>query len=252
MAAEQTRQAAPAQATSQLPLFYKKVVPLSKERHKQLYMEPVPGYAFAAETNSVYMAAVEFPRAAGEYPIVFGRDPQGNIFPVALLGLKRNENLFVRNGKWDARYIPAYARRYPFILATPGAEVRQFTVCIDEAYPGFNTAKEGQALFDAKGKESKVLEQAINFLKEYQSHVELTARFCKNLAELDVLEPVQANISMKSGQKYAIGGFQAVSRKKLKAVPPKKLVDLIKSDQMELIYCHLISLGNITALTGKL
>lgn len=236
-----------------LPLFYKKVVPLSKEQHKKLYIEPVEGFAFATETNSVYIAAAEFPRACREYPIVFASDNQGGIFPVALLGLKKNQNLFVdKGGKWNADYIPAYARRYPFILATPDAKKNQFTVCIDESYPGFNTAKEGQPLFNAKGEDGPVLKQAVEFLKDYQAHVRLTETFCKSLLEMEILEPVQANVALKSGQKLSIAGFQCVSRKKLKELAPKKLTDLLKSDQLELIYCHLQSLNNINNLTRRL
>lgn len=236
-----------------LPLFYKKVVPLSKEQHKKLYIEPVEGFAFATDTNSLYAAVAEFPRASREYPIVFAPDNTGGIFPVVLLGLKRNQNLFVgKDGKWNADYIPAYARRYPFILATPDAKKNQFTVCIDESYPGFNTAKEGQPLFNAKGEDGPVLKQAVEFLKDYQSHVRLTESFCKGLQELDVLEPVQANVALKSGQKLSIAGFQCVSRKKLKELAPKKLADLAKSDQLELIYCHLQSLNNINNLTRRL
>ena len=244
---------ATAASTPMMPLFYKKVVPLSKEQHKKLYLEPVEGFNFAAGTNSLYIAAAEFPRASREYPIVFGRDAQNNLFPLALLGLKKNQNLFVDDaGKWNADYVPAYARRYPFILATPDAKKAQFTVCIDESYPGFNTAKEGQPLFNTKGDEGPVLKQAVDFLKDYQSHVRLTDAFCKGLEELEILEPMQANVSMKSGQKFAIAGFQCVSRAKLKELAPKKLVDLAKSDHLELIYCHLQSLNNMNNLTRKL
>jgi hypothetical protein len=82
--------------------------------------------------------------------------------------------------------------------------------------------------------------------------VRLTEAFCKNLAELEVLEPMQANISLKSGQKYAVGGFLCVNRAKLKAVPAKKVGELLKSDQLELIFLHLHSLNNVAALTGKI
>ena len=211
------------------------------------------GFAFAAGTNSLYVAAAEFPRASHEYPVVFAQDPQGSLFPLVLLGLKKNENLFVdKSGKWSADYIPAYVRRYPFILAAPDAKTNQFTVCIDESYAGFNTAKEGQPLFNAKGEDGPVLKQAIDFLKEYQTHVRLTDAFCKNLKELDILEPMQANVSLKSGQKLSVAGFQCVSRAKLKELAPKKLVELAKSDQLELIYCHLQSLTNVSNLTRKL
>jgi hypothetical protein len=239
---------------SMQPLFYKNIVPLNKERHKDMYIEASESFAFAGESNSLYIAAVEFPRAAAEYPIVFGSDGEGNVFPVVLLGLKNNQNLFVdKKGKWNADYIPAYTRRYPFILAASGGEgEEQFTVCIDEGYPGFNTAKKGQPLFDDKGEQSTVLKQAVDFLKDYQNHIRLTSEFCRNLASLEILEPMQANIEMKAGDKFAIGGFQCVSRDKLKALAPEKLRALVQSGQMELIYAHLLSLNNINALMNKL
>ncbi len=238
--------------TSQ-PLFYKKVVPLNKERHKNLYLEPIEGYTFAADTNSLYIAAIEFVKAAAEYAIVFGKDADNTVYPVVLLGLKPNQNLFVdKKGKWNADYVPAYARRYPFILATPDAANPTFTVCVDESFTGFNTAKEGQPLFDKKGKESAILKQAVEFLQDYQKNVQLTNLFCSNLVKNELLELVQANIEMKTGDKYAIGGFQCVSRKKLKELKPEKLAELAKTDELELIYSHLFSLNNINGLIKKL
>jgi len=236
-----------------LPLFYKKVIPLNKDRHKNLHLEPVEGYTFAAETNSLYIAAIEFIKAASEYVIVFGKDAENNsVYPVVLLGLKANQNLFVdKKGKWNAGYIPAYARRYPFILAAPDASSGNFTVCVDEGFSGFNTAKEGQALFDKKGKESAILKQAVEFLQDYQKNVQITTIFCNNLVKLDLLEPMQANVQMKTGDKFAIGGFQCVSRKKLKALKPEKLAELVKSDELELIYTHLFSLNNVGRILQK-
>lgn len=238
------------------PLFYKKVVPLNKEQHEKLFIEPIEGYGFAKETNSLYIAAVEFGKVCREYPIVFGTDAQDAIYPVILLGLKNNQNLFVDDkGKWDADYIPAYARRYPFILASQtndNGEEQKFAVCIDEAYPGFNTADEGQALFDDKGEQTTILNQAVDFLKDYQNHVQITTELCKKINELGILEPMQANIEMKSGEKLSVGGFQCVNREKLNTLKPGKLADLVKTGQMELIYAHLLSLNNVATLLNKL
>lgn len=235
------------------PLFYKKVVALNKERHKNLHLEPVEGYAFANETNSLYIAAIEFIKAASEYVIVFGKGTDNVVYPVVLLGLRIGQNLFVDNkGKWNADYIPAYARRYPFILAAPDGNNANFTVCIDESFSGFNTAKEGQLLFDKKGKESPILKQAIEFLQDYQKNVQLTTLFCNNLAKLDLLEPMQANIQLKTGDKFAIGGFFCVNRKKLKQLNPEKLAELARTDELELIYTHLSSLNNVGKLMKKM
>ena len=233
------------------PLFYKNVVPINKEQHGALCIEPVEGFDFANESSSLYIAAIEFAQAAKEYAIVFGKDNDGMVFPSVVLGLEAGQNLYIDDkGQWNARYIPAYARRYPFILARANGS-EQFTVCIDEGYTGFNTAKEGKPLFDAKGEQTEILTQAVDFLKEYQNHVDLTRAFCENLAKLDLLEPMTANIEMKSGEKLSIGGFYAVNRDKLKAVKPGKLADLVKTDQMELLYLHLQSLRNVNLLMEK-
>ncbi len=235
------------------PLFYKKVVPLNKEVHGELYIENIEGYQHTKETNSIYIAAVEFLQISKEYPIVFAADANKKVFPVALLGLQKNKNLFVDDkGRWTANYIPAYVRRYPFILATQDEKEPTFTVCIDESFPGFNTAKEGQPLFDNSKKPVDILNQAIDFLKDYQNHVQLTTLFCENLSKLDVLEPMQANIEFVGGEKSSLGGFMGVNREKLKALKPAQLAELVKTDQMELIYAHLASLSNMNDLMKRL
>lgn len=240
-------------ATSALPLFYKKVVPLNKEVHGELYIEGIEGYTHTKETNSIYIAAIEFLRVSREYPIVFAKGADDVVFPVALLGLEKNKNLFVDDkGAWTANYIPAYVRRYPFILATADDNKDNFAVCVDESFPGFNTAKEGKALFDEKGEQTDVLSQAVDFLQDYQSHVKLTTLFCENLSKLDILEPMQANIERSSGEKMSLGGFMGVNREKLKALKPAKLAELLKSDQMELIFAHLASLSNLNELMKRI
>jgi SapC protein len=236
-----------------LPLFYKKVVPLNKEVHGNLYIEGIEGYSHTKETNSIYIAAVEFLQISKEYPIVFAKGIDEKIFPVALLGLQQNQNLFVDSkGNWTADYIPAYVRRYPFILATPDDKEPSFTVCFDESYPGFNTAKEGSPLFDSEGEQLDILNQAIDFLKDYQTHVQLTTQFCENLSKLDLLEPMQANIEHADGDKSSLGGFMGINREKLKALKPAQLTELVKTGQMELIFAHLASLTNINDLMKRL
>jgi SapC len=236
-----------------LPLFYKKVVPLNKEVHGELYIESIEGYTHTKETNSIYIAAIEFLQVSREYPIVFAKGADDLVFPVALLGLEQNQNLFVdNNGVWTANYIPAYVRRYPFILATADDNKDNFAVCIDESFPGFNTAKEGNALFNEKGEQNDILSQAVDFLKDYQTHVQLTTLFCENLSKLGILEPMQANIERATGEKTSLGGFMGVNREKLKALKPAKLAELLKSDHMELIFAHLASLSNLNTLMKRI
>jgi len=92
--------------------FYKNPVPLNKNEHKDKKISSLgQSFMFAEKTNSVILAGVEFTEAAKEYPIVFTQAGD-KIVPVALLGLRNEENLYVgANGAWDGRYIPSFVRR---------------------------------------------------------------------------------------------------------------------------------------------
>lgn len=238
---------------SSQPLFYKKIVPLNKEAHGDWSVEAVVNYKHTSETNSLYIAAIEFIKAANEYPIVFGIGEDGSVFPVVILGLRKNENLYInKKGEWLANYVPAYIRRYPFILATGEEASGNFTVCIDEDCPGFNKKGKGTNLFDENGNQTELLNNSVEFLKEYQNHIQLTTLFCKNIKELDLLEPMKADVKLADGEEISLGGFMGVNREKLKALDAEKLESLVKTDQMELIYAHLTSLGNIDSLMKKL
>jgi hypothetical protein len=238
---------------SSQPIFYKKIVPLNKETHGDWSVEAVANFKHTSETNSLYIAAIEFIKAANEYPIVFGIGEDESVFPVVILGLRKNENLYVnKKGEWLANYIPAYVRRYPFILATGEEGSDQFTVCIDSDCPGFNKKGKGISLFDKEGNESELLKNSVEFLKEYQNHIQLTTLFCKNINDLGLLEPMKADVKMADGEEISLGGFMGINRAKLKALDADKLVNLVKTDQLELIYAHLTSLGNIDSLMTKL
>ncbi len=239
------------QPEPQLPLFYKKIVPLNKEQHADLYVEPADNFKYTKDSNSIYIAAVEFPKACKEYPIVFGNGPNGAIYPVVLLGLKVKQNLYLgKKGEWLAQYVPAYVRRYPFILASSSPDSKNFAVCVDESFAGFNRNKKGQRLFTEKGQDSAMLKQAVDFLRDYQTQIQLTTLFCNNINKLGLFEPVQATIE-KSGKKEVVGGFMCINRAKLKALAPDKAAELLKTDQMELIFAHLSSLSNMERLLKK-
>ena len=106
-------------------IFYKKVVTLNNKLHADMKVKaPVLGFLFARRTNSVPILANEAASCAAEYPIVFVEGKDG-FAPVVLLGLRQSENLYVNiNGEWDARYIPAFVRRYPYVPGRDAGPVR--------------------------------------------------------------------------------------------------------------------------------
>ena len=128
--------------------------------------------------------------------------------PAAVLGVRTDENLYVTTeGSWRARYIPAFVRRYPFVFSSHD-EGKTFTLCIDEAFPGFNQDGHGERLFDSDGKPTPYASNVLKFLQQYQFEFQRTQGFCKKLKDLNLLGPMQAQIKLSTGEHMALRGFQ--------------------------------------------
>jgi hypothetical protein len=232
-------------------LIYETAVPVTSGRHAQSSVEVGTDYSFTKNVNSLPLMAVEFPQAAPDYAIIFAGSAEA-VMPAVILGARGNENLFLSDsGEWQAKYIPAFARRYPFIFSS-SEDGKTFTLCIDENFSGFNKEGRGQRLFTDDGKPTPYVESVLKFLQEYRNQFLLTQEFCKKLVELNLLEPMQAQFTMVSGEKMSLSGFMVVDRKKLKALPGDVLAELAKTDQLELVYLHLQSMRNFTAVKDRL
>jgi hypothetical protein len=232
-------------------LIYETVVPLTAARHGGCSVEIGDDYAFSGKVNSVPLMAVEFPHAAAEYAIVFAGDG-GKLMPAVILGVRDTENLFLsQKNAWDARYIPAFVRRYPFVFSE-SPDGKTLMLCLDEAFAGFKQDTSGQRLFDDDGKPTQYVDNILKFLQEFQTQFLRTQTFCANLRDLDILEPMQAQVELASGEKLALGGFMAVSRPKLKALSGEKLAKLAQTDELELLYLHLQSMRNFSGLKDRL
>ena len=227
-------------------LIYNKAVPVNKKQHTDLYVKTGSNFSFAEKINSTPLMAVEFPNAASEYTIVFtGNDKE--ILPAVILGSQNDENLYYSADKWNAEYVPAFIRRYPFVFSSAD-KGDTFTLCIDEEFSGCNAEGRGERLFDTDGEQTQYLSNVVNFLKEYQSHFKRTQLFCKKLVELELLEPMGAKFTSPDGTQRSLTGFMAINRDKLKALSGDQLAELAKTDGLELAYLHLQSIRNLSKL----
>ncbi len=236
--------------TTQL-LIYETAVPVSSGRHGDCSVASGSNYAFARNVNSVPLMAVEFPSAAPEYPVVFA-GAQDALMPAVILGVRGNENLYLSSdGAWQAKYVPAFVRRYPFVFSTAD-DGKTFMLCVDESFPGFNREGRGQRLFGEDGKPTAYVDNVLKFLQEYQAQFQRTQAFCRKVKDLDLLEPMQAQVSVSTGERLSLTGFWAVNRGKLKALPGDKLAELAKTDELELLYLHMQSMRNFNELRDRL
>jgi len=237
--------------------LYRDPVLLDRTKHRGLRLKRSEGVAFAAQLNSVFVAVSEFPEACKEYVICFvpagdAKDAQGRpeVSPIVLLGLRDNENLFVDpDGGWNARYLPAFVRRYPMGYANTGEG--QTSVMIDNAFEGFNQ-NDGELLVQADGEPAPFLQDVIKFLDNFEVEVQRTRQLCLRIVELDLLKPVTIDITQGDGTKFSAGGVMMIDEAKLKALPDAVVVELTRNGALGLLHAHLISTTNVTRLTERL
>ena len=231
--------------------MFEKVVPVNRERHARSKIREITSFGFASNFHIAYLTMHEFARAAAVYPIVFVEDKDKDAFrPVTLLGLDAGENLFVGEaGKWEASYIPAIIRRYPFALANSGTE-GQFTICIDEGSDLVSLDDkngEGSALFDDKGEPTQVIENVKRYLSELQQMDQITLEFAKTMAELNMFTPLQMRVRNGDREKN-IAGCWVVNEERLNNLSSDKFLELRAKRYLPAIYAQLMSLAQIERL----
>ena len=227
-------------------LIHEMAVPVSVERHGDWSLETATDFGCFGNTNAIPLTTVEFFNASSEYVIVFG-DTQEGVMPSALLGLQRGENRYLsESGVWQARYIPAFVRRYPFVYSVFDKAL-SFALCVDESYPYFNDDGRGEPLFLEGKKPSLFLDRMLRFLEQHQLEFERTRDFCSTLQEFDLLEPMPADL-VAAGDAAALCELKVVNREKAKSLASHKLSALAQSDEFGLLQLHLHSLRNFSVL----
>jgi hypothetical protein len=233
-----------------MPLFYTNPVPLDARKHASIGLKKGFGLNFTTTINAVPINMIEMPQICHFYPIAFS--PDGNATPVALLGLRDNENLFVnKKGEWaEDSYIPAYIRRYPFIFSElPGSD--QLTLCIDM---NDNVTEEGgeQRFFDAEGKATQLAQSALEFCKSYHAAAQQTLEFSKFLAASGLLVDRRAEVNVVGNRRISFSGFKIVDEQKLSELDDKTFLEWRKKGYLPFLYAHLFSGAQWQRLTRLL
>jgi hypothetical protein len=235
--------------------LYRQPVLLDPAQYRNKKMGVLSDFSITKNMHAVFVTATEVPQAALEFPVVFvntgDRDAGGRpmISPIVLLGLVQNENLFLAGTRWDARYIPAFIRRYPFLTANlKGASAPG--VLIDIAWSGFSDT-DGEPLFDAGDKPAPALQRAIQFLEMFEAEAQRTRAFCARLAELDLLKEMKADATLPDGAKMSVDGFFTVDEDKLLKLPDATVLELHRNGMLALLHLHLASLNNLRHMVER-
>ncbi len=236
--------------SSSLPLFYKNPMPLDAQKHSDLSLKKNFGFAFTKGVNAVPINMIEMTQICHHYPIAFS--PDENATPVAILGSRDNENLFLnKKNEWiQGSYIPAYIRRYPFIFSEiPNSD--QLTLCIDNT-DDIISAGEEQKFFDEDGKPSALANNALEFCKSYHAASQATVEFGKALSEQGLLTEREVQINVPGNRRINFSGFQIVDEKKFSELDDTVFLEWRKKGWLPFIYAHLFSGSQWQRLSGLL
>ena len=236
---------------SGLPLFYNQLQPLSSGAHGDWHARPSDKAAFLANAHAVPVTIDEFALVQRYYPIIFsvGKNP----VPLALMGLNEGVNTFV-NGEGALLgevYVPAYVRRYPFMLARLRPDSDELSLCFDPTADVIGKFDEGDALF-AEGQPSDATKAVLDFCEQFEQAGQRTGAFMAELVEHKLLIDGEVTIQPEGApQPFIYRGFQMVSEDRLRELRGDVARKMIQSGLLALVYAHLLSMNLVRDIFAR-
>jgi SapC len=234
-----------------LPLFFKDLVPLSSVDHSTWKARSLDSAPWLADQHAVPVTVDEFASVQRYYPIIFsvGENP----VPLALMGLNEGINTFVdADGKLIGEtYVPAYVRRYPFLLARLRDDSDELSLCFDPTAEALGEFDEGNALFE-DGQPAEATKAILSFCEQFEQAGQRTTAFMKELVDSGLLMDGEVSIQTEEGKDpYIYRGFQMIDEAKLRELRGDQLRKMNESGMLPLIYAHLFSLGVMREVFGR-
>ncbi len=225
-----------------LPMFYKDLVPLNSKEHAKWRVKGLENANFMADQHAIPVTIDEFSSAGRNYPIVFSIGE--NSVPLILMGLNEGVNTFMNEeGRFDEpSYVPAYVRRYPFMLAKLQPDAKELSLCFDPTTEAIGDYKEGDPLFD-KDQPTETTKNILDFCEQFEQAGQRTGQFVEELKKMGLMMDGEVSIQQNGVEKpFVYRGFQMVNEEKLREMRGDELRKLNQNGMLPLIYAHLFSL----------
>jgi hypothetical protein len=189
----------------------------------------------------------EFRNVQAHYPIVFGKSQDGKFTPLALFGFREKQNLFLREGKWDASYLPMMLERVPFLIGNaPNGKV----VHIDLDSPRVSRT-EGEPIFLEQGGNTEFLERITGLLGMLHEGIESTPAFVQALLDHNLLESFVLDMQFNDGAQHRFGGFYTIQEERLGKLDATALGKLHERGFLLPIYMVIASFSNFRSLIER-
>lgn len=231
-----------------------KPVLLDNVEHHDLRVIAGHSAALGDALNQVRVFPNEFAEVQREYPIFFRRNEQGGFYAIALLGLDRDENLFLDDRGWNARYIPAVQQRGPFMLGfreasgnDAGDDAPAPMVLIEPGHPRLSRS-EGEPLFLAHGGNAPALERHVHVLRTIHQGITVNDAVFAAFLDAGILAPIKAELRVDDDLQYDIPDLFSISGEALARLDGTVLARLNAAGYLALAFHVLASVGNIQHL----
>ncbi len=233
---------ASAPQNAQLPLFYNDLTPLNSRDHGNWRSRTTDKASWLVGQHAVPLTVEEFPQAQKNFPIIFadGDSP----VPLALMGLNEGVNVFIDDeGKFTQNvYVPAYVRRYPFLLARLSPDAADLSLCFDPSSDLVGEYDEGNQLFE-NDEPTEACKATLAFNEQFEIAGQKTAAFMEELKKHNLLMDGEVAIQQEGNdQPFVYRGFKMIDENKLREVRGDVLRTWNQNGLLPLIYAHLFSL----------
>lgn len=223
---------------------------LNNVEHKDLKVNTHPGVSEHQRVNRTVIHTTEINELHKEFPIVISQHAESKKLEMhAILGLQKNQNLFLRGSSWRTRYIPASIARGPFSLGiNANAETNQEPViCIDETDIRVNEVT-GEPLFLKFGGESPYLQFVKKALNTIHSGLQYDATLFSLIEKYNLLTPLSVEIKLSDEEQVNISQYYSIDTKTLSALSGDALTELNQYGVLSLLYFLVSSIGNFQHL----
>lgn len=242
---------ASAPQSAQLPLFYNDLMPLNSRDHGKWRSRTTDRAKWLVNQHAVPLTVEEFPQAQRSYPIIFTTGE--NAVPLALMGLNEGVNVFIdeEGAVKDPVYMPAYVRRYPFMLARLNPESEDLSLCFDPTTDLIGEFDEGAELFDGESP-TEVCKATLGFCEQFEIAGQKTQAFMEELNKHKLLMDGEVAIQQEGQeQPFVYRGFQMVDENKLRELRGDVLRQWNQNGLLALIYAHMFSLELMRDIFGR-
>lgn len=225
---------------------------LTAEAHRDLTIRTERAAALGDAAMCCITVPDEFRAVQSQYPILFRlSDTRDRFSALAMFGFENGENLFLEDGRWDARYRPLAMEIQPFLIGGSPTDDGIGQVHIDLSSPRIGQPGKGERLFDAMGRPTSYLDRIAGLLGTLDQGYRATPDFFAALQRHDLLEPFTLDVTLDDGSRNQLVGFHIINEDRMATLDAGVLAELNAAGHLLPIYMAIASLEHFGELVAR-